>query len=277
MKQKKGARLGQHFLTHAWAAKKLAYAAAPKEGETIVEIGPGKGVLTRELLQLGPVIAVEKDGQLVARLREMFAEEIGSGKLTLTEGDIRNFDAKNYKLKTQNYVVAANIPYYITGEIIRAFLTADTQPRAMALLVQKEVAQRIVDSKESILSLSVKAYGMPRIAAKVGKSHFSPPPSVDSAILLVDNVSRGFFNDISEEDFFAVVRAGFASKRKFLSSNLGSQFDIRAARNALQTCSIPEKARAEDVRLQQWKCLSHHLITSRTRLLAPTNSPPLSS
>src|SRR3989344_540516 len=269
MKQRKGARLGQHFLIHSWAAKKLAYAAAPQAGEIILEIGPGKGVLTRELLQLGPVIAIEKDEQLVAGLREMFAEEIGSGKLTLAEGDIRNFDAKNYKLKTQNYVVAANIPYYITGEIIRQFLTADAQPRAMALLVQKEVANRIVGTsakggsasggKESILSLSVKAYGAPKVIAKVGKSHFSPPPSVDSAILLIDNISRKFFADISEDNFFKVVRTGFASKRKMLVNNLLSLSQKADVLHALNACSIAKNTRAEKVSLEEWRCLTKRL------------------
>lgn len=257
MKKRKGARLGQHFLIHAWPAAKLAHAIPLKEGETFLEIGPGKGILTRELLKLGPVIAIEKDPVLVQKLRETFSEKIQGGHLTLVEDDIRNFDAKNYKLKTQNYVVAANIPYYITGEIIRQFLTAKKQPRAMALLVQKEVADRIVarDGKESILSLSVKAYGTPRIVAKVGKSHFSPPPSVDSAILVIDNISRQFFDTISENQFFEVVHVGFASKRKQLKGNLKKYLGT-AALDAIHSCGIPPTARAEDVSLEQWKLLT---------------------
>jgi 16S rRNA (adenine1518-N6/adenine1519-N6)-dimethyltransferase len=159
-------------------------------------------------------------------------------------------------LQLKNYVLCANIPYYITGEIIRQFLTASVQPRAMALLVQKEVAHRITDSKASILSLSVQAYGVPRCIAKVSRSHFSPPPSVDSAILLIDRISKDFFSDISEEDFFSVVKAGFAFKRKLLSNNLGSTYPLSAARDVLHTCGIPERVRAEDVGLQEWKCLT---------------------
>lgn len=270
--QKRGARLGQHFLTHVWAARKLAYVAAPREHETIVEIGPGKGVLTRELLQLGKVIAIEKDSELVKKLQEIFIEEIRTGRLILLEQDVRDFDPASCNLSAAGYVVAANIPYYITGEIIRQFLTADIQPRAMALLVQKEVAQRIVarrpaeggsasSGKESILSLSVKAYGTPRIVAKVGKSHFSPPPSVDSAILLIDDISKKFFDDISEEHFFTIVRAGFASKRKMLVNNLGVIFPVSDSREAQNTCRVSEKARAEDVQLTEWKCLVKHLIS----------------
>ena len=129
-----GARLGQHFLIHSWAAKKLAYAAAPLPGEVIVEIGPGKGILTKELLALGPVIAIEKDEALVAVLRETFAIDIANGRLRIIEGDVRDFDPSSI---AQPYVLAANIPYYITGEIIRQFLTALHQPRALALLIQK--------------------------------------------------------------------------------------------------------------------------------------------
>ena len=138
MKQRKGARLGQHFLIHSWAAKKLAYAAAPQAGEIILEIGPGKGVLTRELLQLGKVIAIEKDPALVELLQKTFVEELQDGRLQLIEQDVRDFNPANCQLVTGNYIVAANIPYYITGEIIRQFLTADAQPRAIALFVQKK-------------------------------------------------------------------------------------------------------------------------------------------
>jgi 16S rRNA (adenine1518-N6/adenine1519-N6)-dimethyltransferase len=252
----KGARLGQHFLIHSWAARSLAHAAALKVGETFVEVGPGKGVLTKELLMLAPVIAIEKDEALAGRLRESFRDEIASGRLRLIEGDVRDFDPASIAAP---YVVAANIPYYITGEIIRQFLTASAQPRAMALLVQKEVAQRIVSAKESILSLSVKAYGMPRLVEKVSRTHFSPPPSVDSAILAIHDISKRFFDTVSEDAFFRVVHAGFASKRKYLSNNLARDFEKEAIAQAFAAIGIPEKARAEDIALAQWKRLAEEL------------------
>lgn len=289
----KGARLGQHFLKHSWAARSLAHAAAVKQGETILEIGPGKGVLTRELLALGPVVAVEKDEKLVALLHETFAKEIADGKLVIIEGDVRDIEIaresrksvpdarrgeaarESYRrtvsatLRLRNeadgielrdgYVVAANIPYYITGEIIRQFLTAPIQPRAMALLIQKEVAQRIVSERGSILSISVKAYGTPRIVEKVSKIHFSPPPSVDSAILSIDAISKTFFEDVDEERFFAVVKVGFASKRKFVSNNLSVVFDKNEVTRALELSHVEEKARAEDLTLEQWKTVAKTL------------------
>ena len=154
--RRKGARLGQHFLTGTWAAAKLAACIEVAPGETILEIGPGKGALTRELLKYGPVVAIEKDGALQETLEQTLGDDLAHGTLRLIFEDIRNFSPE--KIELTNYVVAANIPYYITGEIIRQFLTARIQPRAMALLVQKEVAERIIarDAKESLLSVSVK-------------------------------------------------------------------------------------------------------------------------
>ena len=292
MQKRKGARLGQHFLKHGWAAAKLAHAVPLREGAEFLEIGPGKGVLTKELLKLGHVVAIEKDPMLVEKLRETFAQEIKTNNLNLIAGDVRDVlvsaeplkmtpDARRGEsgvrgvgnptmsamLRLRNnadgavlsggYIVAANIPYYITGEIIRQLLTTDKQPRAMALLVQKEVADRIVarDGKESILSLSVKAYGTARIIAKVSKSHFSPPPSVDSAILVIENISKRFFDTISETEFFALVHVGFASKRKMLAGNLSRTYDKKVVSAAFAQCGISKKARAEDIGLSEWKCL----------------------
>lgn len=257
---KGGAKLGQHFLIHSWAARALSHAIKVAPDETILEIGPGKGILTRELLAFGPVVAVEKDEELVEKLQDTFASDIADQRLRVVNADVR--DISPASLGLDRYVVAANIPYYITGEIIRQFLSATHQPRALALLVQKEVAQRVVSKKESILSLSVKAYGVPRITDKVPKKHFSPPPSVDSAILVIDDVSKSFFGSITEEDFFRVVHAGFASKRKFVSNNLATVFGKEAAHAALARAGVADKARAEDIPLTGWKVLAQSLVES---------------
>lgn len=260
--KKRGARLGQHFLKAKWAATTLAKSVVTTPGETIVEIGPGKGALTKELLLTGSrVIAIEKDTALIDILHEKFAPEIATGQLTIIESDIREITPEIMGLKAGEYVVAANIPYYITGEIIRQFLTTQTQPRAMALLVQKEVAQRAVSSKESILSLSIKVYGTPKIVAKVSKRDFSPPPSVDSAILLIENITRSRLvaEGVSEELFFSVVKGGFASKRKLLSNNIAMLCTKKSPATVLEECAIPPQARAEDVPLEKWLCLSKHL------------------
>lgn len=266
IKKRRGARLGQHFLTGEWAATALADAAQIQPGETVLEIGPGKGALTKKLLATGGrVIAIEKDEMLVRHLEATFTNEIASGRLIVLHGDIRNFDAQRLNLKAGEYVLAANIPYYITGEIIRQFLSTSAQPRAIALLIQKEVADRIMarDHKESILSLSVKVYGTPKIIAKVSKGNFSPPPSVDSAILLVSDISKESFHDVSEETFFEVVKTGFSSKRKFLANNLGNEFSKDAVAHAFADCGLALNARAEDVTLTAWLCISRNRTMSR--------------
>lgn len=248
---RKGARLGQHFLTSKGAAVKLAQAAGVRPGVSVVEVGPGKGFLTRELLALGGhVIAIEKDEVLAAALPEL----MNSPNLEVIMGDVRDFDPSKHGLRAGEYVVAANIPYYITGEIIRSFLETPAQPRTMALLIQKEVAERIVarDGKESLLSLSVKAYGTPRIVTKVVKGSFSPPPSVDSAVISIDDISRGFFDELDEQHFFKVLHAGFASKRKKLAGNLAKVFGPQA-REALAACGLDDNVRAEDVPLEKWR------------------------
>lgn len=256
--KKRAPRLGQHFLTAPWAASALVHSLALQPGETILEIGPGKGALTATLLMTGHrVVAIEKDPSLAAVLREKFADEIASGQLSIVEKDIR--DSTPSDLGLGAYVLAANIPYYITGEIIRCFLTAAHQPRAMALLIQKEVADRIVAEKGSILSISVRIFGTARLVKKVPRGNFSPPPSVDSAIILIEKISRDRFDGVSEHEFFKVVRAGFASRRKFLSNNLSMAFDRTHVARAMQLAEIDAKARAEDLTPDQWISIAREL------------------
>jgi 16S rRNA (adenine1518-N6/adenine1519-N6)-dimethyltransferase len=255
LKKRKGARLGQHFLTGTWAATSLVKATGMKEGDIVLEIGPGKGALTKEILKTGAhVVAVEKDAALAELLAALFTKEIFHKQLEIAEGDVRDFVPEKAGLRPGEYILAANIPYYITGEIIRQFLSSTTQPHTMALLIQKEVAERIIarDGKESILSIAVKVYGTPRIAAKVSKGNFNPPPSVDSAILVVSNISKKSFEDVNEEMLFKIVRTGFASKRKLLASNLGNAFGRERVDAAFDACTIPKRARAEDLTVGDW-------------------------
>ncbi|PIR86420.1 ribosomal RNA small subunit methyltransferase A [Candidatus Kaiserbacteria bacterium CG10_big_fil_rev_8_21_14_0_10_43_70] len=260
---KGGARLGQHFLKARWIATMLAYESGAKKGDTVVEIGPGKGVLTVELLRLGAkVIAIEIDGALIPILKEKFAGEIASGTLTLIHADIMDdsITMKKFGFEGNDYRVAANIPYYITGAIIRRFLSICRKPKSMTLLMQKEVAERIAKSKkESILSLSVKAYGTPRYIKTVSRSCFSPSPKVDSAILTIENISQNFFSAIDEKYFFEIIRLGFSSKRKFLINNLSIKYEKIKLSAAFSACDIPEKSRAEDIELEKWKCLTKQL------------------
>ena len=252
-------RLGQHFLNNPTVADTLIEAAAITEGSRVLEIGPGTGALTRKLLATGAsVTAIERDATLVTQLHETFSGEISAGKLLLVEDDIRNIDASTLGYRGGDYILAANIPYYITGEIIRTFLTASAQPMTMCLLIQREVAQRIVakNNKESLLSLSVKAYGTPLYIRTVTRGNFTPPPAVDSAILAIKGISRNFFVEMNEETFFEMLHAGFGSKRKLLIRNLEKIASIDELRVAFTTSKISPQSRAEDLSLEEWGLLT---------------------
>jgi len=267
--------LGQNFLKSQKALYDIVSAGEIADDDIILEIGPGKGALTEKLLEkAGQMIAIEKDAELIKFLKEKFTNEIKTGKLKLILGDILKISNFEFLISKQipnskfkGYKLIANIPYYITGAIFKKFLQEEKmQPERMVLLVQKEVAQRIVGkgpstklgvNKESILSISVKAYGQPVYIETVKKRYFSPAPKVDSAILLIKNISKKLFTDnqISEEKFFELVKAGFAHKRKVLSSNLKPRLGSEAPK-WLEECEIKEKARAEDLGLKDWLCLA---------------------
>lgn len=257
MKAKKS--LGQNFLMHAQTAERIALASGIGEHDTVLEIGPGTGLLTKPLLARAKrVIAVEADAELVDVLEETFAHEIKEKKLALIASDIRAFDPSSI---TGGYALVANIPYYITGEIIRTFLTADHKPSSMTLLVQKEVAERIARSaKESLLSISVKVYGTPKYEFTVPRGAFKPAPNVDSAVISIRDIRSPFDSRHAETHFFKVVRAGFAHKRKLLASNLTDIAAREAILKAFAAAGIPEKARAEDLSLKTWQSLSEKLL-----------------
>ena len=186
MKPKKS--LGQNFLTSSKAVFEIVTAGEIVKGESILEIGPGKGALTEELLKAGAKLTViEKDRELIPYLEEKFAKEIRDKSLSIIEGDVLNLDIESVFKKNEKYKLIANIPYYITGAIIERFLSIKKKPLLMVILVQKEVAERIVarDKKESILSLAVKFYGIPKLIYKVSAGSFFPKPKVDSAVLKI--------------------------------------------------------------------------------------------
>jgi 16S rRNA (adenine1518-N6/adenine1519-N6)-dimethyltransferase len=257
MKAKKS--LGQHFLTSQKALRQMVAAGDVQEGDTVLEIGPGKGALTRYLLETGAdVVAIETDADMIDILKKEFGKEIRLGRLALVHGDIRNAEKILKMLK--KYKLVANIPYYITGEIIRDFLSRKNQPQSMTLLVQREVATRIArDPKESILSIAVKVYGDPRYVDTVPAGAFSPPPKVDSAIITIHNISKKRLGDTNEEHFFNVLKTGFAARRKMLRGNLAKKWPSKAVESALTEAEIPPDARGEDVHLEKWAVLAQIL------------------
>lgn len=222
--------LGQHFLRARSHLEALADAADIKKGDIVLEIGPGEGTLTQMLLERGArVIALEKDARLIPVLNEKFAER----DFELVEGD-----ALEYQPKRKKFKVVGNVPYYITGALFKKFLSGPRQPTTLVFLVQKEVAERVArDKKESILSLSIKAYGTPKYVKTVPRGAFSPPPTVDSAILAISEISRRNFIDAAHEArFFEIVKKAFGQKRKTLKNTLG----------------LDSQARPEDLSLAAW-------------------------
>lgn len=246
--------LGQNFLKSKPALAMMISAGAVIDTDTIVEIGPGKGALTEKLLEnAGHVIAIEKDRDLVDFLKEKFNKEIENGRFELVQGDCLEWNPNT--LKAKSYKLIANIPYNITGAILKKFLSEENQPERMILLVQKEVAERIVarDGKESILSISVKAYGTPKYMLKVEKRFFSPAPKVDSAIIAITGISKNNFKNQDQENrFFEILKAGFAHKRKVLRKNLEDAMNKEDISTLFKTYNIDEKVRAEDIKLQNW-------------------------
>ncbi|MDA8611271.1 16S rRNA (adenine(1518)-N(6)/adenine(1519)-N(6))-dimethyltransferase RsmA [Candidatus Pacebacteria bacterium] len=284
--------LGQNFLKSEKALSQIIEAAEAKEGDLVLEIGPGKGALTKKLLEAGAkVLSIEKDSRSVEFIKENFDEEIKEGKLDILEEDVLSFDEtkigtlKKFQGDEASYKLIANIPYYITGEILRKFLSSNNQPKSITVLVQKEVADRIVskDKKESILSMSVKAYGDPKYVSTVKKEFFDPKPKVDSAILYISNISKEKFSSSSppacpvgrlsrgsrnnsgiteseelkkmEDNFFKVLKTGFSQKRKQLGNNLSELVrDVD-----FEKCEIKKTDRAEELPIEKWFCLTQNL------------------
>lgn len=250
--------LGQNFLISPRITEIIAHTADLKKGDCVLEIGPGKGMLTRELLKTGAhVIAVEKDDRLISILLENFARETREGRFTLIHGDILEIDLKT--LITEPYKVVANIPYYLTGEIFRLFLSdIENKPVAIVLMVQKEIAQRLKDKKESILSLSVKAYGTVSVVTHVSRGNFFPIPNVDSTVIHIHSIHDPFTDTRHEKRFFEIVKAGFAHKRKKLISNLSDVFEKEKLLSFFKENTLPENTRSEEVPLEKWLLLAKY-------------------
>ncbi len=230
---------GQNFLNNKKILEEMVIAGEISKKDVVLEIGPGLGSLTEVLAKKAKkIIAVEKDNDLIPILKEKFA---GTKNIEIIHGDI----LKIYnKILPAKYKIVANIPYYLTSHFLRLFLSqAKSKPSLMVLMIQKEVAERIMGG-ESLLSLSVKAYGNPKIVRKVSKNLFSPPPKVDSAVIKISDISDKWFRSrkINEEKFFEILRSAFQQKRKML-------------RHSLRKYKIPEKygnKRPEELNLDNW-------------------------
>lgn len=263
--------LGQHFLNSPVVSGWMCDAAQVTTGESILEIGPGTGALTKELLARGArVLALEADERAITVLKTNYHDALASGQLTLMHADVRTLDPKSLTgLSDHSFKLVANIPYYLTGYLFRMFLESPLQPAQLVYLVQKEVAKRITANrsrgeKESLLSLAVKAYGTPLYVRTVPRGHFTPPPKVDSAIISINNISRNGFTELDEKEFFRVLHLGFGQKRKQLLGNLSAEFERETVLHCLSTLNLPATVRAEDVDIEAWLKLVTTLISTRT-------------
>lgn len=247
--------LGQNFLVDESVPPKILAAADIQPDDCVIEIGPGAGVLTLRLAQLArKLTAVELDQRLYPYLREALAPYPGA---QLVEGDALAFQPAD--LMPEPYKLVANIPYYITSAILRHFLENPHRPSRIVLMVQKEVAQRIVaqPGDMSLLAVSVQFYGKPKIATYVPAGAFFPPPNVDSAVLLIEvfPLAERPCPDVDEKAFFEVARAGFGQKRKQLANSLAANLpgtDKATVLSLLQTAGIDPTRRAEALTLPEW-------------------------
>ncbi len=247
-------RLGQNFLIDGRILEKIIAAAELSSQDTVLEIGPGIGTLTRALAEkAGNVIAIEKDRAMVEILQETLA---GFNNVEVVQGNA--LEISNFKFQISNYKLVANIPYYITSPIIRKFLEEKHQPTIMVLMVQKEVAKRICAKPPdmSILALSVQFYATPKVISYVSKNCFWPAPNVDSAIISITPHKEK--STIDPEIFFTLVKAGFSAPRKQLAGNLSKALkkDKEAISAWLLKNNIDAKRRAETLSLQDWKNLT---------------------
>lgn len=248
--------LGQNFLHAPNVISAMIHAGGVSNETIVLEVGPGKGALTSKLLEAGArVIAVEKDDRAIPFLSEKFSNEIKNHQLELIHGDILNFDELNHPKLKDGYILIANIPYYITGEFMQKFLESSNQPQKIVVMVQKEVAKRIVDTKESILSISVKVYGDPKYICSVPRKFFRPMPNVDSAVVLIENISKNFFSEakIDEKRFFEILKAGFAHKRKVVIRNLEEKIPKTTLEKIWVEQNLKKDIRAENLDIEMWK------------------------
>lgn len=255
---------GQNFLTNKDTLKTIVDSANITQDDTVLEIGPGLGTLTSLLAaRAKKVIAVELEKRFIPLLRSELAVY---KNVEIIQGDILKFSISKFQFP--NYKVVANLPYNITSHFLRKFLSGEPRPKLMVLLMQKEVAERMVEKPGamSMLSVSVQWYSRPEILGYVSRENFYPAPEVDSAIVRIisssddERTKRLREAGISEETFFRIAKFGFASKRKQLHNNLsgglksltGKTVSKEAWRKIFQEARISQNARAQELSQEQW-------------------------
>jgi 16S rRNA (adenine1518-N6/adenine1519-N6)-dimethyltransferase len=261
--------LGQHFLVDPHAVCKIVDGAEVGSEDTVLEIGPGPGILTVHLAERARrVIAVELDDEMLDPLRQALT---GKDNVKIVHGDILEQEITAL-VGDGPYKVVANLPYYITSAILRHLLTSKNRPSCLVVTVQREVAERIVGTPQkrqrhkqstrmSLLAVSVQFYGQPRLLARIPAGSFRPVPTVDSAVLRIDTYDPMPWDVEDERLFFQIVRAGFAQSRKQLGNALqnGLRFPPEQIADALEAAGIDRRRRAETLSVAEWVVLSDAL------------------
>jgi 16S rRNA (adenine1518-N6/adenine1519-N6)-dimethyltransferase len=252
--------LGQNFLQDPIAIEEIVAAAEIQPTDTVLEIGPGLGSLTRYLAASArEVVAVELDQHLLPPLKSVLAPY---QNVRLIHGDILELSPDDL-IQEQDYVVAANIPYYITSAVIRHLLESRQKPRRIVLTIQKEVAKRICEKPGdmSLMALSVQVYGKPHIEAHIPAGAFFPSPNVDSSVLVIDIYPTPLVPNKYLETFFKLIKAGFSQKRKTLRNSLSAGLAIPPASAAelLEGAGIDPRRRAETLSIDEWERLAEKI------------------
>ena len=254
-------RRGQNFLINNLIIRKILETADLKKDDTVLEIGSGLGTLTSEIAKkVKMVVAVEVDQTLIKVLKDQLQDY---KNIKIISGDIRKLSLKDLKLS--DYQIVTNLPFNITGLILKRFLSQKPKPQSITLILQKQVAERIMaqQGQMSIVAVSVQFYAQAKIISPVSRNSFWPKPKVDSVIMkIIPLVGSTFLgNQISEEQFFKIVKAGFSSRRKYVLNNLakGAIMDKRLGGKIFKKIGFNPKARAQELSVEDWIKLTKEL------------------
>lgn len=251
--------LGQHWLEDEASLRAICDAARLDKDDTVLEVGPGPGTLTRLLVErAGRVVAVELDEKLASEL----PERVPAGNLEVISEDILGLDLGGLP---EGYKVAANIPYYLTGKLLRRLSETAAPPSLAVLLLQKEVAERVAagPGSMSIISVTCGFYWKISLGPVIPARLFTPPPKVDSQVLILERRSGPLFDDVEPAEFFRLVKAGFAQPRKTLLNNLAGGLQVSAdeARAICERASIDPQRRAQTLDMDEWHTLYKSIHT----------------
>lgn len=260
--------LGQNFLRDKRILPRILATAEVSPDDTVIEVGAGLGVLTRALAERAKrVVAVEVDQRLIPILERLLSDLTN---VKLVHADILKVSPSALLAPESppHYKVVANLPYYITSPTLRHFLEAERKPTRMVVMVQREVAERIIakPGEMSLLAVSVQFYARPKLIARISRHSFYPPPEVDSALVCLDLYETPPYDVPEPRVLFEIVRAGFGQRRKQLRNSLavGLGLSTEQAVKLLNNCGIDPTHRAEDLSLEEWACLSRALARKET-------------